>query len=139
MIAHEMTHAFDNNGARYDKDGTPALVDAGDYAKFQELCGQAAEFYDGWESATGVAVSGSQTLGENISDIGGMACLLDILSQKRDADYDTFFRTYAKSWMRASTLENIEFMAQFDEHRPGNLRTHRVLSNFEIFFSIYDI
>ena len=140
IIAHEMTHAFDNNGAKYDKDGNPNdWWTAEDYAKFQELCDQAAEFYDGWESATGISISGSQTLGENISDIGGMACLLDILSQKEDADYDTFFRAYAKSWMKASTRENTEFMAQFDEHGPGNLRTNRVIVNFQEFFNTFDI
>ena len=68
-----------------------------------------------------------------------MACLLDILSQKKDADYDTFFRVYAKSWMKASTRENTEFMAQYDEHGPGNLRTNRVLSNFQEFFDTYGI
>lgn len=140
IIAHEMTHAFDNNGAKYDQDGNPGdWWTAEDYAKFQELCDQAAQFYDGWESATGVAVSGSQTLGENIADIGSMACLLDILSHKPDADYDAFFRAYAKSWMKASTRENTEFMAQFDEHGPGNLRTNRVLSNFQIFYDTYGI
>lgn len=140
IIAHEMTHAFDNNGAKYDKDGNPNdWWTTEDYAKFQELCDQAGEFYDDWEAATGITVSGSQTLGENISDIGGMACLLDILSQKKDADYDTFFRVYAKSWMKASTRENTEFMAQYDEHGPGNLRTNRVLSNFQEFFDTYGI
>ncbi len=140
IIAHEMTHAFDNNGAKYDKDGNPNdWWTAEDYAKFQALCDQVAAFYDGWESATGISISGSQTLGENISDIGGMACLLDILRQKEDADYDAFFRAYAKSWMKASTRENTEFMAQFDEHGPGNLRTNRVISNFHEFFDTFDI
>lgn len=140
IIAHEMTHAFDNNGAKYDKDGNPNdWWTKEDYAKFQELCDQASEFYDGWESATGISISGSQTLGENISDIGGMACLLDVLSQKADADYDTFFKAYAKSWMKASTRENTEFMAQYDEHGPGNLRTNRVISNFQEFFDTYNI
>lgn len=140
IIAHEMTHAFDNNGAKYDKDGNPDdWWTAEDYEKFQKLCGRAVEFYEGWESAAGVTVSGSRTLGENIADIGSMACLLDILSRKEDADYDTFFRAYAKSWMKASTRENTEFMARYDEHSPGSLRTNRVLSNFREFFDTYGI
>ena len=68
-----------------------------------------------------------------------MACLLDILSKKEDADYDVFFRAYAKSWLKASTRENTEFMVKYDEHGPGNLRTNRVLSNFQVFFDTYGI
>lgn len=140
IIAHEMTHAFDDKGAQYDKEGNPGdWWTKEDYEKFQELCDRMDAFYDGWESAAGIPVSGSQTLGENIADIGAMACLLDILGQKEEADYDTFFRAYAKSWMKASTRENTEFMAQFDEHGPGNLRTNRVVSNFQEFFDTFDI
>lgn len=140
IIAHEMTHAFDNKGAQYDKDGNPNdWWTEEDYTKFQELCDSMNVFYDGWESATGISISGNQTLGENIADVGAMACLLDLLSQKKDADYNTFFRAYAKSWMKSSTRENTEFMAQFDEHGPGNLRTNRVLSNFQEFFDTFGI
>ena len=140
IIAHEMTHAFDNNGARYDKDGNSNdWWTEQDYARFQELCERADDFYDGREAAAGITINGRQTLGENISDIGSMACLLDILSKKEDADYDVFFRAYAKSWLKASTRENTEFMAKYDEHGPGNLRTNRVLSNFQVFFDTYGI
>lgn len=140
IIAHEMTHAFDNKGAQYDKDGNPGnwWTDE-DSRKFQELCEQVTIFYDGWESAPGIPIDGHQTLAENIADIGGMACLLDLLNQKEDADYEQFFRAYAKSWLKGSNRENTEFMAQFDEHGPGNLRTNRVISNFQEFFYAFDI
>ena len=140
IIAHEMTHAFDNNGAKFDADGNPTdWWEAEDYAKFQELCDRAAEFYDGWESAPGIAINGRQTLGENISDIGSMACTLDVLKQTESPDFEKYFRAYAKSWMKAMTRENAEFLAQFDEHGPGNLRTNRVLSNFQEFFDTFDV
>lgn len=140
IIAHEMTHAFDNKGAQYDKDGNPSDWWTGeDYQKFQELCDKMVNFYDGWESAAGIPIDGRQTLGENIADVGAMACLLDLLSQKEDADYETFFQAYAKSWLKTSTRENTAFMAQFDEHGPGNLRTNRVISNFQEFFDTFNI
>lgn len=140
IIAHEMTHAFDNKGAKYDENGNPNdWWSKADYKKFEELCSKVSDFYDGWESATGIEISGQQTLGENIADIGSMACMLDILRQKKDADYDTFFRAYAKSWLKAGTRENTEFMAGYDEHSPGNLRTNRVVSNFKEFFDTFDI
>lgn len=140
IIAHEMTHAFDNNGAKYDENGNPIDWWAPeDYVKFQELCDRVAAFYDGWEAAAGVLIDRRQTLGENIADIGAMACLLDILRQQEEADYAAFFRAYASSWLKATTREQTEFMAQFDEHGPGNLRTNRVVVNFQEFYDAFDI
>lgn len=140
IIAHEITHAFDNNGAKYDKNGNETdWWDPKDYAKFKELCDQTVNFYEGWESATGVAMNGKQTLGENIADIGGVASALDLLKKKGNADYDKFFRHYAKVWARATTRENMENLAGGDEHSFGKLRVNRVLVNFEEFYKTYNI
>ena len=55
VIAHEITHAFDNNGAKYDENGN--AVDwwtQEDYAAFQTLCEKVVKLYDGKESAPGI-------------------------------------------------------------------------------------
>ena len=47
VIAHEITHAFDNNGAKYDENGNAAdWWTAEDYAQFNALCGKVAAYYD---------------------------------------------------------------------------------------------
>lgn len=140
VIAHEITHAFDDKGARFDKDGlendwwTPE-----DYAKFQEKCNAVAAFYDGWESAPGIAISGTQTLGENIADIGAMSCALEVLKKTETPDYDKFFRAYAKAWLKCTSRERMVGLQAADEHSPNNLRVNRVLSNFQEFFDTYGI
>lgn len=140
VIAHEISHAFDNNGARYDKDGKEReWWSEEDYAKFQELCGEAEAFYDGWESAPGIEISGKKTLGENIADIGGVACALEVLKQSENPDYDKFFRAYAKSWEKCTTRARAEGLAEADEHSPSSLRVNRVLSNFQEFYDTYGI
>lgn len=140
VIAHEITHAFDNNGARFDKDGKESdWWTEKDYENFQNLCRKAEDFYDGWEAAPGIAISGSQTLGENIADIGGVACALEVLKQTDDPDYDKFFRAYAQFWLKCTTRERTLGLQSADEHSPSNLRVNRVLSNFQEFYDTYGI
>lgn len=52
IIAHEITHAFDNNGAKFDENGNAAnWWTEQDYAAFQQKCLQVANWYDGRRSA----------------------------------------------------------------------------------------
>lgn len=139
-IAHEISHAFDNQGAKFDENGLQKDWWAkADYEKFQALCQNTERFYDGWESAPGIAISGSQTLGENIADIGGVACALEVLKKTEKPDYDKFFRAYAQGWLKCTTRERSKSLAEIDEHSPGNLRVNRVLSNFKEFYDTYQI
>lgn len=116
VIAHEITHAFDNKGARFHKNGlesdwwTPE-----DYAKFQDKCNAVAAFYDGWESAPGIAISGTQTLGENIAHIGAMSCALEVLKKTENPDYDKFFKAYAKAWLKCTSRERMAGLQEADE------------------------
>lgn len=140
VIAHEITHAFDDNGAKFDSQGK--LKDwwtAKDYAKFQELCTKTELFYEGKESAPGIAIDGKKTLAENISDIGGVASTLDVLKQIENPDYDKFFRQYAKVWARATIRNRMEELQSTDHHSSSNLRVNRVLVNFEEFNKTYKI
>ena len=140
IIAHELTHTFDDMGAQYDSSG--AVRDwwtQEDYAHFRQLCEKAVEFYDGAEAAPGISVSGKMTLSENIADIGGVACALDVLSTMENPDYDAFFRSYANSWLLLTDRENTEMLAGSDEHAPKKLRVNEVLKNFRQFYDTYDI
>lgn len=139
-IAHEITHMFDDGGAQYDATGTVRNWWAdSDFAHFQELCKKAEEFYDGCEAAPGIPTDGRETLSENISDIGGIACGLEVLSDMENPDYDAFFRSFARQWLRTGSYETLAELARTDQHAPNILRTNRVLSNFQEFFDTYDI
>lgn len=139
-IAHEITHMFDDGGAQYDASGTVRNWWAdSDYAHFQELCKKAEEFYDGYEAAPGIPADGKETLSENISDIGGVACGLEVLSTMENPDYDAFFRSYVRYWVKVAGYDTLEELAQTDQHAPNILRANRVLSNFQEFFDTYEI
>ena len=140
IIAHEITHIFDDQGAQYDADG--AVRDwwsEADYAHFQELCQKAQDFYDGAEAAPGVSVSGRLTLSENIADIGGVAAALEVLSDTENPDYDNFFRSYAESWLLVTDRENTAMKAASDDHAPKKLRVNEVFKHFQEFYDTYDI
>ena len=140
VIAHEITHAFDNNGAKFDENGnatdwwTPE-----DYQKFQELCQNVVDYYEGAETAPGIATNGALTLSENIADIGGMACALEAVSKLSKPDYNAFFHNYAKIWMMTTTREYQEMLSQMDVHSPNKVRVNRVVSCFDEFYQTYGI
>lgn len=139
-IAHEITHMFDDGGAQYDANGNVKdWWSKEDYEHFKELCKKAEGFYDGREAAPGVPADGKETLSENIADIGGIACGLEILSTMDNPDYDAFFRSYARQWTRAANHAALADLAESDVHAPNNLRTNRVLANFQEFADTYGI
>ncbi|MDO4272596.1 MAG: M13 family metallopeptidase [Eubacteriales bacterium] len=139
-IAHEITHMFDDGGAQFDSQGN--LRDwwaEEDYKHFKKLCKNVEEFYEGYEALPGIKADGQETLSENIADMGGIACGLEILSGMEDPDYDAFFRSYANQWLRVADYDTLLETAQSDMHAPNNLRCNRVLSNFQEFYDTYDI
>ena len=112
-IAHEITRMFDGGGAQYDATGTIRnWWTEVDYTHFQDLCNQAEAFYDGYEAAPGIPADGRETLSENIADIGGVACGLEILSSMEDPDYDAFVRSCARYWVKLKfTAMNLKKLA----------------------------
>ena len=80
VIGHEITHGFDNRGRRYDKDGN--LRDwwtAEDSHRYEERAKKVVAQYGRFPGIDGVKVNGELTLGENISDIGGLKIAFDAM------------------------------------------------------------
>ncbi len=140
VIAHEITHAFDNNGAKYDSKGNAAdWWTAEDYAAFEKLCTQAVAFYDGVEAIPGVICNGTLTLSENIADLGAIACITQAESQNENPDYAALYRSAASTWSFTGTREMQTYLAQVDVHAPGKLRGSRVLQSCDEFYTAFDI
>ncbi len=141
IIAHEITHAFDNNGAKYDENGNAAdWWAAEDYAAFQKKCEAVVAWYDGQEICPGVACIGALTLSENVADLGSARCLIDAAKRHSDKpDYDTLFRTIANTWATTTTRQMRQYLISNDVHSPGKLRCNRVLQTLDEFYETYDI
>lgn len=140
IIAHEITHAFDNNGAKFDKNGNATdWWTAEDYAAFQKLCNQAVAFYEGVEAAPGIACNGTLTLSENIADLGAASCILETAKREKNPDLETLFRTMARTWASTMPRATAEYYAQIDVHAPDKLRGSRVLQSLDAFYETFDI
>lgn len=140
VIAHEITHAFDNNGAQFDGVGNMNnWWTEEDYLTFQQKCADVIELYDGLKIASNATVNGGLTLSENVADIGGLSCVLEIMKGIPDADYEEFFESNARIWRFTATPMTYQLLTQQDTHSPSKFRSNMVLSNFQEFYDTYDI
>jgi putative endopeptidase len=140
IIGHEISHAFDNTGAQYDSDGNLKnwWTDE-DYQKFTERIQKVVDFYSQIEAIPGEKIDGSATVGENIADIGGASCLLDILAGMDKPDYKAFFQSYAVTWRQITTKDYAEYALKVDVHSPNKVRVNAVLAQFQKFDDTYGI
>lgn len=140
VIAHEITHAFDNNGAKFDKNGNATdWWTKEDYAAFQKLCDQAVTFYDGIEAAPGITCNGTLTLSENIADMGAISCIVATAKQEGSSDLTLLFQSAATTWASTATREYTAYASTIDVHAPDKLRGSRVLQTSDDFYTAFDI
>lgn len=140
IIAHEITHAFDNNGAKFDADGNATdWWTEEDYAAFQELCAKMAEFYDGEEAVPGIPMNGTLTLSENVADQGAVSCITEIAAGLENPDFKTLYESIARSWASTASRDYYTYASQVDVHSADKLRVNRVLVNCDEFYEAFDI
>lgn len=139
VIAHEITHAFDTNGAQFDKNGNMAnWWTAEDHAEFQKRTQAMSQLFDGLPFAGGT-VNGQLTLAENIADAGGLSCALEVAKSLPDADLEAFFTSWATIWRAKSTQQYEQLLLSVDSHSPNKLRVNIQLKNIADFLAAFEI
>lgn len=140
VIGHELTHAFDNIGAQFDENGKlNNWWSESDYKEFNERSKKVIDYYSNIEVEDGKFVNGVLTVGENISDLGGVACVIDIAKRIDGYNLKDLFENYATIWREVSTKEIREYLLNNDPHSPKKVRVNGVLSQFEEFYETYNI
>lgn len=140
IIAHEITHAFDNNGAKFDENGNAAdWWTAEDYAEFEKRCERLVYFYERQEGIPGVPMNGRQTLSENVSDQGAAGCITEIVSRLENPDYKKLYRAMANAWASTKTREYAKYAAGTDVHSEDKLRVNLVVVNCSEFYGAFGI
>ena len=138
-IAHEISHAFDANGAKYDKDGN--LINwwtEKDYAAFKEKNEKLAAYFNAMHPWEGQDFNGENMVGEACSDMAALKCILRIAAEKQEFDYDQFFRAYADRFAVKETLAMA--MARLEDEHPMNyLRVNANLQQYDEFLDFYGI
>lgn len=140
IIAHEITHAFDNNGAKFDENGNAVdWWEQRDYEEFQKLCLKMTEFYDGQEAVPGIAMNGTLTLSENVADQGAAACITEVAAGLDAPDFETLYESLANCWASTASREYYSYASNVDVHSADKLRVNRVLANLNEFYTTFDI
>lgn len=151
VIGHEISHAFDDSGARFDSDGN--LVNwwtDSDLESFTERGNALAEQYSKIEVLDSVFINGKFTLGENIGDLGGVLGAYDGLQRfykenGRPEDIDgltaeqRFFMSWATVWRTKQREKSLRSQIKTDPHSPGRYRAIQPLLNIDAFYEAFDI
>ncbi|MBQ6468587.1 MAG: M13 family metallopeptidase [Lachnospiraceae bacterium] len=139
-IGHEISHAFDSNGAQFDADGNYAdWWTEEDYEKFSERISKLDDYLDTIVAFGDYSVIGSNVDTEMAADITGLQCALRMASRVENFDYDVFFTKYAQ--MNASLAVYSGELSQLtqDEHPLDYLRTNVPVQQFEEFYTTYGV
>lgn len=139
IIGHEITHAFDDLGSKYDENGDlNNWWTSNDKEAFEARAGKIVSYYYRYKTPGIMRQDGEQTLGENIADLGSMNCLSRIVKRK-GLNAEKFFESYANSW--ASTTDDLSaaMMSGMDEHAADKVRVNAVLSSCDLFYETYHL
>jgi endothelin-converting enzyme/putative endopeptidase len=150
VIGHEISHGFDDSGARFDGKGnlrnwwTP-----NDEAEFQSRSKLLVDQYSGYEPLPGMKVNGEFTLGENIGDLGGLAVAFTAyklsLGDKPSPVIDgmtgeqRFFAGWAQVWRRKYREPELKKRLANDPHSPSQYRCNGIVSNMDAFYEAFQV
>lgn len=137
-IGHEVSHAFDNSGAKFDERGNMNnwWTDA-DFAEFNKRVGQMVDIFDGLQYGP-AKVNGKQVVGENIADLAGLACAVQT-GKDDGADLKDLFENYARSWMQKQRPEAIKTEVQTDVHAPQPTRVNIPVQCQDEFYDAFGV
>ncbi|WP_010520276.1 M13 family metallopeptidase [Aquimarina agarivorans] len=151
VIGHEISHAFDDSGARFDENGNlNNWWNESDLEQFNKRGNQLAEQYSAIEVMDSLPINGKFTLGENIGDLGGVLGAYDGLQlfykkngrpNKIDGftPEQRFFISWATVWRTLTREEALRTQIKTDPHSPGIVRATQPLKNIDAFYKAFDI
>lgn len=150
VIGHEMTHGFDDQGRKFDKDGN--LTDwwtEDDATRFDERAKVLVEYFDNIVVVDTVHANGTFTLGENIADHGGLQVSYNAFQktaqgqseEKIDGYTPTqrFFLSYAGLWAGNVRDAEVLRLTKIDPHSLGKWRVDGALPHINAWYEAFNI
>ncbi|MDN5035401.1 MULTISPECIES: M13 family metallopeptidase [Streptococcus] len=138
VIGHEITHAFDSNGADYDENGD--MHNWWTNADSKAFDKRIKAFEDQWNGLEiyGTKVNGKLTVTENVADAGGLSSTLQVLkTDMTKPNLKDYFENYANIWKQKASLQYNKYTMVQDVHAPNELRVNQQLKNLPEFYEAY--
>jgi predicted metalloendopeptidase len=145
VIGHEMTHGFDDQGAKFDADGNLVMWwTPDDFKKFSDRTNCVVKQFSGYEVEPGLFQKGELVVGESVADLGGltvafMAYQKSLEGKPRPANINgftpeqRFFLGWAQVWAQNIRPEAARLRVATDSHPLGKFRVNGPLSNMPTF------
>ena len=140
VIGHEISHAFDNNGAQMDEFGNiNNWWTKKDYDVFQKKTQAMIEQFDGLPLLDS-KVNGKLVVSENIADNGGVASSLQTMERNiKKPDYQAFFLNFARIWCTKARPQYTKLLLNIDVHSPCYYRADMQVRNFPQFHAAFKV
>ena len=139
VIGHEISHAFDSNGAMCDENGNiNNWWTKEDKKRFDSKVKAMVKQFDGIMLPWG-RVNGKFIVSENMADNGGMGVTLDIMSKMSNSSYEEYFTNWAKVWCLKGKPEYLQLLLNVDVHGPSILRANMPPRNFSEWYSTFNV
>ncbi|KAJ3397957.1 hypothetical protein HDU92_000058 [Lobulomyces angularis] len=156
VMAHEITHGFDDMGRKFDHKGELnnwwTTKDAEDFEKRTKTLEEQFNKYEFF----GEKLNGKLCLGENCADLGGVVLAYEAMKEwlkvehpesmdnlEKDSEGfsldQRFFVSFARIWRNLVTKEKALNIIKLDPHSPGEFRVNGVLTNFEPFYKAFNV
>lgn len=142
ILAHEISHAFDNNGSKFDENGLlNNWYTESSNKKYSEIQKNVIEYYDKYEVIHNISNNGKRTIGENIADLAAMECITNILinGNSKTEDYKKVYESFAKIWANNYSKSTKVMQSLIDTHSTNEIRVNSVLSSINKFYEVYKI
>ena len=139
VVGHEISHAFDSNGAKCDENGNiNNWWTKEDNKRFNKKIKEMINQFDGIELPWG-KVNGKFIVSENMADNGGMAVTLEIMSKTPNSSYEEYFTNWAKVWCMKAKPEYLQLLLNLDVHGPSILRANMPPRNFDEWYQTFNV
>jgi len=137
IIGHEISHHFDDQGAKYDEEGKLAIWwTPEDVKAFTEAGKALSALYESYEPLPGEHIKGEFTLGENIGDLAGLTIAYDAYRKSLGGKAapviegttgdQRFFLGWAQIWRRNYREADLRQRLLTDPHSPAIQRVWMV-------------
>jgi putative endopeptidase len=149
-VAHEMSHALDDLGSRYDKDGK--LHDwwtKSDKDKFKQIQKDIVKQYEIFEKRDGIIFDAWPSIGEDLADISGISICLEYLRdfQLKNEDilpiqalsFQAFFVYFALQSRQKISKKAILAQLKTNPHPLDKYRCNIPLSRSNVFRAIFKV